>query len=134
MILTEHLAVVFGQRLPGKRMQMNRSVEQAAPNEATFRLANEGLEKKADELGFGVARTPYLCECEEHACTKVIELRREEYEAARAHPRRFVMVPGHQEDDDRVIEEQDRFTIIEKRGREGDLVAERDPRSLESSP
>ena len=113
---------------------MSRSVEQAADNEATFRVANEGLEEKAAELGFGVARTPYLCECEDPACTKVIELTREEYEAVRAHPKRFAMVGGHQEDDDRVIDEQDCFTIIEKTGEEGDLVAERNPRSLERSP
>jgi hypothetical protein len=119
--------------LPGKPSLMGRSVEQAANNEATFRRANEGLEKKAAELGFGAARTPYLCECEDPACTKVIELTREEYEAVRAHPKRFVMVPDHQEDDDRVIEEQSGFTIIEKSGEEGDLVAERDPRPPERS-
>jgi hypothetical protein len=112
---------------------MSRSVEQAARNEATFRLANEGLEQKAAELGFGEAPTPYLCECEDPACTRVIELRREQYEAVRVDPKRFVMVSGHQEADDRVIEEQADFTVIEKDGEEGELVAERDPRSSDSS-
>ena len=58
---------------------MGRSVEQAARNEATFRAANEGLEQKAAELGFGEARTPYLCECEDPACTKVVELSHTQY-------------------------------------------------------
>jgi hypothetical protein len=110
---------------------MSRSFEHAARNEATFRLANEGLEEKAAELGFGQARTPYLCECEDPACTKVVHLTREEYEAVRTHPKRFVLVPGHQGSDERVIEEQDAFTIVEKRGEEGDLVGELDPRSSE---
>jgi hypothetical protein len=108
---------------------MQRSVERAAENEATFREANEGLEEKAAELGFGAARTPYLCECEDPACTEVVQLTRKEYESVRANPKRFVMVGGHQEIDDQVIEEQAGFTVIQKQGEEGDLVAERDPRS-----
>lgn len=108
---------------------MGRSVEQAARNEATFRVANESLEQKAAELGFGEAPTPYLCECEDPGCTKVVELTHEQYESVRANSKRFLMVAGHQEADDQVIDEQAGFTVIEKAGEEGDLVAERDPRS-----
>ena len=39
------------------------------------------------------------------------------------------MVPGHQEADDRLVLEAADFIVIEKRGKEGDLVAARDPRS-----
>jgi hypothetical protein len=111
---------------------VGRSVEQAAINEATFRRANESLEKKAGELGLSEERTPYLCECEDERCTAVIRLTREEYEAVRAHPKRFVMAPGHQEAGERVLQEEPGFTVIEKRGEEGDLVAEEDPRSPSS--
>jgi hypothetical protein len=107
---------------------VSRSVERAAKNEAAFRLANETLEARAAELGFGEERTPYLCECEDEACVDVIRLTREEYEAVRAHPKRFVMVPGHQEGDDRLLQEAAGFTVIEKQGEEGDLVAEKYPR------
>jgi hypothetical protein len=108
---------------------VGRSVERAAKNEATFRRANEILEEKAGDLGFGQERTPYLCECEDERCTAVIQLTREEYEAVRAHPKRFVMTPGHQNTDERVLQEEPGFTVIEKHGEEGDLVAEEDPRS-----
>ena len=108
---------------------MGRSVEQAANNEATFRLANESLEAKAGELGFGEERTPYLCECEDERCTELVQLTRQEYEAVRAHAKRFVMTPGHQEPDDLVFQEEPGYTVIEKHGEEGDLVAEKDPRS-----
>jgi hypothetical protein len=104
-------------------------VEQAAHNEATFRLANERIEQKVAELGLGEAPTPYLCECEEPTCTKIVELTREEYESVRAHAKRFLRVAGHQDSDDRVIKNDDRFMVIEKRGEEGELVAERNPRS-----
>jgi hypothetical protein len=107
----------------------SRSTRQAAENEATFRLANEILEQKADELELGGERTPYLCECEDERCMRVIRLSREEYERVRSYPTRFVMVPGHQEAGVRVVQEEAGFTVIEKAGEEGELVARRDPRS-----
>jgi len=118
----------FSLAVWGQSLSVSRSVEQAANNEAAFRLANETLEAKAGELGFGKERTPYLCECEDEACMAVVRLTREEYEAVRAHPKRFVMAPGHQEADDRLLQQAAGFAIIEKQGEEGDLVAEKDPR------
>jgi hypothetical protein len=113
----------------GQFSSVSQSVERAAKNEAAFRLANETLEAKASEFGFGEERTPYLCECEDEACTEVIRLTRKEYEAVRAHPKRFVMAPGHQKAGERVLREEPGFTVIEKQGEEGHLVAEEDPRS-----
>lgn len=113
---------------------MSRSVEQAAKNESTFRQANERLEEKATELfGSDDDRTPCLCECEDERCTRVIQLTREQYEAVRANPRRFLMEAGHQEPDDRVVQEAADYIVIEKSGEEGDLVAEHDPRSAEGA-
>jgi hypothetical protein len=103
--------------------------ERAAANESTFRGVNERLEQKAAELSFGEERTPYLCECEDRGCTQVIFLARQEYEAIRANPRTFVLAPGHQSSDDRVVQEEPTFTIVEKTGEEGRLVEEQDPRS-----
>ena len=108
---------------------MERSVEQAAKNESTFRKANEELEEKAAEFGFEEEGTPYLCECEEERCTNLVALTRTEYEAVRANPKSFVLVPGHQEADDIVLREEAGFIVIEKIGEEGKLVAEQDPRA-----
>jgi hypothetical protein len=107
---------------------MSRSPEQAAKNESTFRRANEKLQEKAAEYGFAEERTPYLCECEEERCLEVVLLTRAEYEEVRAEPNRFVLVPGHQEADDRVVKQAAEFAVIEKTGEEGELVAEQDPR------
>ncbi len=108
---------------------MSRSDEQAAKNESTFRRANESLDERRTNLGFGDDPTPYLCECEDERCLELVRLNGEEYEAVRANPKRFAMVPGHQEADDVVVREGTRFAVIEKTGQEGDLVAEQDPRS-----
>jgi hypothetical protein len=124
--------VSFSRPLPGQVSAMNRADEQAAKNESTFRRANDSLEKRRTALGFEDDPTPYLCECEDERCLELVLLSREEYEAVRANPRRFVMVPGHQEADDAVVQEEARFTVIEKGGQEGDLVAEQDPRSAKA--
>jgi hypothetical protein len=105
------------------------AAQRVAENEAAFRRANETLEEKAGKFGFGEERTPYLCECADERCRSVILLTRDEYEAVRAHPKRFVMMPGHQNTDERVLQEEPGFTVIEKHGEEGELVAEEDPRS-----
>ena len=108
---------------------MVRSAAQAAANEAAFRLLNERLEHKAGELDRNDEPTPYLCECENERCTGVILLSRQEYESVRAHPKRFVVIHGHQGVEDEVVEERPGSTVIEKRGEEGELVARSDPRS-----
>jgi hypothetical protein len=123
-------ASVSGSNIKGIRPPlMQRSVERAAENESTFRRLNEALEEKATELGLGDERTPYLCECENERCTEVILLTRVQYETVRANPRAFVVVPGHQEGDETVLQEEEAFMVIEKTGEEGTLVAEQDPRA-----
>jgi hypothetical protein len=116
--------------LQGRLTSVSRSVAQAAETASAFRDANEQLEAKADELGFGARPTPYLCECEDAHCTDVIGLTRTEYEEVRVHPRRFVVVSGHQESDVRLVQKAPRFTVVEKIGEEGKLVAARNPRAV----
>jgi hypothetical protein len=107
---------------------MGRSATQRAQNESTFRRANEDLERKARALSFGEQPTPYLCECENPHCTEVVMLTRSDYEGVRSDPRRFLIVPGHEAPEDRLIDEFDEFFVIEKTGEEGGLVEEQDPR------
>jgi hypothetical protein len=105
------------------------SAARAAENEATFRELNEKLEQRAEELDLADTRTPYLCECDEERCTKVVLLARDEYEAVRAHPRTFVLVSGHQAPDDRVRREDRDYVIVEKTGEKANIVEQRDPRA-----
>jgi hypothetical protein len=107
---------------------MSRSAAQRAENESTFRRMNEDLERKAESLSFGDQPTPYLCECENPRCTEVVMLARSDYEAVRGHPRRFFIVPGHEADEDRLVQKSDKFSVVEKTGEEGQLVEEQDPR------
>jgi hypothetical protein len=109
---------------------VGRSANRRAENEAAFRDANEGLVAKAAELGLSDERTPYLCECEDETCMEILRLTRAEYEEVRADPKRFVVKKGHHQPPyDKVIRKDADFTVIEKTGEEGELVAERHPRS-----
>ena len=107
---------------------MRQTAERAAANEARFRKANEQIRARARELDVRDQPTPYLCECDDVKCTTVVLLTAEEYERVRSAPRRLVVAPGHQGPDDRVLDERDGFTVIEKTGEEGRLVEESDPR------
>jgi hypothetical protein len=104
------------------------SAERAAENEARFREANEQIRARALQLGISGQRTPYLCECDDRGCTTVLLLTAEEYENVRSGSRRFVVASGHQNAEDRVLDEHGAFTIIEKTGEEGQLVEESNPR------
>ncbi len=54
----------------------------------------------------------------------------QEYEDVRAHGRRFIVLPGHEVlDVERVVDERDRFNVVEKTGDSATLVEEQDPRA-----
>jgi hypothetical protein len=106
-----------------------RSAEQRAANESTFREANEKLEGKVVALSLTEERTPYLCECDDDRCTAIVRLTIPEYEAVRSKPTQFVVSPDHDSSPDRVVEEHEGFTVIEKTGEEARLVEKQDPRA-----
>jgi hypothetical protein len=58
---------------------------------------------------------PFLCECMDPSCTEPVPMTLREYEAVRAHPRRFALVPGHPTvAGERIIGEDSRFQVTEK--------------------
>jgi len=107
----------------GKRQQ------RAGANEATIRDVNEGIERGQWP---GEEDTPvgFRCECAQLGCNQLIELSVREYEDIRAHPRRFVVVPGHEAPDvERVIEAGPRYVIVEKLDQAGEVAEQHDPRA-----
>jgi hypothetical protein len=111
---------------------MARSAEQRARNESIFREANEKLERKVVRLSITESRTPYFCECDDPGCRSVVNLTIREYEAVRSEPTQFLITPGHDAPPDRIVEEREGFTVIEKTGKEAELVEQQDPRSASS--
>ena len=110
---------------------MDERSARLAENEAVFRAANEAIE--ANIGAGGSEQRPYLCECGVASCFERVALTREEFEAVRAYPARFFVSPGHEDltAGEVVIEESSRFTVVEKRGDEREVVERTDPRAAE---
>lgn len=92
-----------------------------ADNEAVFRLANEAIASNRRDRA---DRREYLCECGDEECFESLQLSKNEYEAVRAHPARFFVVPGHEDltAGEVVVVEFNRYTVVEKRGEEREIV------------
>jgi hypothetical protein len=115
------------------RQQQTVSAERIARNDATFRDANERIRVVAEATQLGDdALLPFLCECADLQCTTIVQLTGAEYEETRANPRWFVNAHGHQQSSHgwaRVVEEFERYTLVEKIGEAGTIAEELDPRS-----
>ena len=105
--------------------------ERVARNESIFRDANEQLRESFERDQDGETRLPFLCECANPRCTRVLFVSLEEYIEVRAHPARFLTLPDHEEPQTEVVvDEERRYQIVQKRG-EAAEVARRLARSSE---
>jgi hypothetical protein len=99
-----------------------------AGNEVLYREINEIIERgqwPGEQHG-----RAFRCECAQLGCSGLIEMKPEEYEAVRANPRRFVVLPGHHDPSiEEIVDAQPGYVVVEKRGAAGDVAAAADPRS-----
>jgi hypothetical protein len=109
---------------------VDTSQQRVAKNEALFRQVNERIAEVNESLGRD-ERTAFLCECGDDDCTAPVTLTLAEYEEIRSNPTRFVVAHGHGTIDvERVVEQTDRYSVVEKFKGETERVAlETDPRS-----
>jgi hypothetical protein len=105
---------------------MDARTERVGKNEAVFREVNERINDVTRE---DVAE--YLCECGNATCTETIHMTVAEYEAVRADPTHFAVLPGHEIPDvEDVVARNERFLVVRKKaGAAAALAAELDPRS-----
>jgi hypothetical protein len=87
--------------------------DRRARNEHLFRSANERIRESGGRL-LPSGDNPVVCECYKATCTRVIRLNDAELDAVRRHPNRFVVVPGHDHAEERVIEQRAHYAIVEK--------------------
>ena len=110
---------------------MDAGDEQRARNEVRFREVNERVEEINKGLdGRDDPWMIFVCECGNRACAEQIELRRTEYEAVRANPKHFVVLPGHEDlAIARIVERHQDFYVAEKKGEAAVMAIEEDPRA-----
>jgi hypothetical protein len=120
---------MISQRDPGgnSNLAMDERSARLAENETIFRSGNESIERATRGK---LEQVPFLCECGDERCFARVELTPAAYEAVRAHPARFFVVPGHEDlpAGEVVVERHDRYTLVEKQGEERELVEGRDAR------
>ena len=99
------------------------------------RAKNEAIFREVNERVVGVrngAEVELLCECGTADCMENVRVALEDYEAIRADPTAFIVVPGHENPDvDRVEAEGHNFLVVTKKGVAGEFAREHDPRAPE---
>jgi len=108
----------------------HESQVRGARNQSLFREVNERVETLQAEWGDGAGAIDFCCECADTDCALPMAMTTEEYEALRAHPSRFAVLPSHFFSDIEVIvARNDRFWTVEKIEDAAEMAATLDPRS-----
>jgi hypothetical protein len=110
---------------------VDASDEQRARNEVLFREVNEQVEAINERLNDKTESDSliFVCECGRTDCHEKIPMARTEYEALRANPKHFAVLPGHENTRiASVVERHDGFLVAEKKGEAAEMAIEHDPR------
>ena len=100
-----------------------------AANESRFRQINEELRRSLREVPAESDALVVVCECGMLDCAQTVTLSDEAYEDVRAHPHRFIVVPGHELPDvESVVLSTDAYAVVEKHEETAPLAEETDPR------
>jgi hypothetical protein len=112
------------------RRGVTRARQRAAAGEAIFRDVNERVAEIDRAHGIPTAEVAsFLCECADSGCLERVVLTIDEYEAVRANPTHFVLLPGHEDDElERVIRRSEGHVVVEKTGEAADVARKHDPR------
>jgi len=96
--------------------------------QSLFRELNERIEELADTFDL-FDSLPIVCECGSTHCDDKIELTVAEYERVRRDPTHFAVLRGHDiAEVERIVEENERFVVVEKFGASAEAAIELDPR------
>jgi hypothetical protein len=110
-----------------------REASRVAEDQSFGRSANERMRARAVAHRFDFnQRVPFQCECADRGCREIVMLSLVDYERIREFPNRFLLVAGHEAEDDtheRVIEAENGYAIVEKVGVAGIEATRLDPRN-----
>jgi len=86
-----------------------------AQNETLARRINDRIEYQRPRNG--ESADSFICECVRVDCGGILDLSIGEYTLVRSHPRRFVVLPGHDEPAiESIVEVHPGYVVVEKRG------------------
>jgi len=95
----------------------------AARNQSLFREVNERVHAMNEALSRFTGTFAISCECADRNCIEQLELPPGEYHRVRAHPRQFIVLPGHVYPDvENVVAENPTYVVVEKVQRAGEVA------------
>jgi hypothetical protein len=104
-------------------------IRRIAEIEIRFREINERMRSSLARVVARDELLEFVCECGHGSCTDAVRLTLDEYDRVREDARHFAVVPGHEiEGVETVVEQCERYAMIEKEGPTVPLVRETDPR------
>ena len=115
---------------PGNRvLAMDARLDRVSRNEAMYRAVNREIEHVSEELGEGPRdRLEVICECGQGGCSETLDLTVREYDDAHAQRDRFVVAPGHEDEQlEHVVKRTERYLVVDKFG-EAERIAEQQER------
>jgi hypothetical protein len=101
-----------------------------AANQAVFREANERIREIVDQPDVVLPVVPFVCECGDPSCRRLLNVPLAVYANVRRSPRRFLHAPDHINDgtSGSVVETLDGFAVVEKSGVSGEVAEREVPR------
>lgn len=108
---------------------MNSWRRDETENEILRRTRNEWIEQTSDRFGANHMEEAYVCECGDPDCSNNVSMTRGEYEAVRSDGSRFVVAVDHENpESERVVLENERFTVVQKMMAAGRMSQKANPR------
>jgi hypothetical protein len=110
-------------------VDMDARHERVSRNEAMFRAVNREIEQASEQSGDG-RQDPIqvICECGQDGCSETLDLTIAEYDEAHGQRDRFVLAPGHEDEQmEGVVMRTERYLVVDKFG-EAERVAEDEER------
>jgi hypothetical protein len=108
---------------------MNGRDTRVARNEAMYRAVNREIEHVSEDLGEGPqSELTVLCECGQDGCSQTVHLTVAEYESSHAQRDRFVVAPGHEDEQlEHVVDRKKGYLVVDKFG-DAERAAEEEER------
>jgi len=101
---------------PGMAQRWQARKQRIVKNEQAFRDYNDRrLQHEAVDADDDREPIPFVCECGDPDCIQALLITAAEFTEAHSAPNRFIVKPGHvYHDVERVVADNDTFTIVEK--------------------
>ena len=98
----------------------------AAQNQMLFRSVNERIVEHGKKPDGSTRELDFACECDDPTCTETIELPLEEFARIDSTPNRFIVLPGHADEEvEDVVARNGGYLLVAKRGAGEEFVRRR---------